>query len=501
MSKRIILVLSGVFLFLGCNIAFANVSINEIMYAPTNGGAYEWIEVFNSGNTSLDLNDYRFFNNKDDSSPLRLQKGSGVLAGGEYAIITTISNFDSFSGTVFSSSQFSLPDDSVKYNTYKAISDVNKQIIDSVTYDTSLGGSKESGNSLSKINNLWTSGVATPGVKNISSSNNSNNVDNNVAATSNDNNIQNVTETKVKTKIAEVPKIKTEIKAKGYAFVGIPLEFDVNTTGYSGESLFQGKYFWNFGDGDSKEIKASNTNKFTHTFFYEGEYAVAVEYFTNYYSIVPDAVDKIIIKVVSPDIFISRIGDEKDFFIEITNNTVYDADLSLWALVDNGKSFIFPKNTILKSKNKIILSPKITNFSILDKDILKLVNSQRETIFDYGASVVITPIEVLDEDIIKTKAPISKPIYNTIQSGLDDTLNTDNNTSLLEDILKTKIPVNNLEAGAIKSDVPVKDNFKYWLFGLFALLGVSASGTYYIRNNNRMSKPAVEGNDFEILDE
>ena len=503
MSKKIILFFVGAFLFLWCDIAFASVSINEIMYAPTNGGAYEWIEVFNSGSTSVDLNDWRFFNNKDDSSPLRLQKGSGILGSGEYAIITNTSNADSFSGNVFSSSQFSLPDDSVKYNTYKAISDSNKQIIDSVTYDTSLGGSKESGYSLSKISNSWTSGIATPLVKNISfSTNNSNNInDNTVVATTNDN-TQNTTEIKTKTKIVEIPKIKTEIKSNVYAFVGIPLEFDVNTTGYTGESLFQGKYFWNFGDGDSKEIKASNINKFTHTFFYEGEYSVSLEYYMNYYSTTPDAIDKIIIKVVPPNLLISRVGDEKDFFVEISNDTNYDSNLSNWALLGNGKSFIFPQNTILQSKKKIILSPKITNFSILDKDVLKLVNSQMETIFSYSSSPDVLPVETLDKNIIKTKAPISKPIYGAPQDDLINIdLNTNNNINSLENILETKVPFDNGVAGAIKSDIPVKDNFKYGIFSLFAFLCISTSLAYFIRTRNRGFASKKIGDDFEILDE
>ena len=503
MSKKIILFFVGAFLFFESNIVFANVSINEIMYAPVNGGAYEWIEVFNSGSISFDLNDWRFFNNKDDSSPLRLQKGSGILGSGEYAIITNTSNVDSFSGIVFSSSQFSLPDDSVKYNTYKAISDSNKQIIDSVTYDTSLGGSKESGYSLSKISNSWKAALPTPGAKNISSSpNNSNNInDNTLVATINDN-VQNITEIKTKTKIVEIPKIKTEIKSNVYAFVGIPLEFDVNTTGYSGESLFQGKYFWNFGDGDSKEIKASNINKFTHTFFYEGEYTVSVEYFTNYYSTTPDAVDKMIIKVIPANILISKIGDEKDFFVEISNDTNYDSNLSNWALLGNEKSFIFPKNTILKSKNKIILSPKITGFSILDKDVLKLVNSQMETIFSYSSSPNILPVEILDKNIIKTKAPITKPIYSVPQDNLINMdLNTNNNINSLENILEMKVPFDNGVAGAIKSDIPVKDNFKYGIFGLFAFLGISTSLAYFIRTHNRGFVSKKIGDDFEILDE
>jgi len=79
---------------------------------------------------------------------------------------------------------------------------------------------------------------------------------------------------------------------------------------------------------------------------------VSVEYFTNYYSTTPDAVDKMIIKVIPANILISKIGDEKDFFVEISNDTNYDSNLSNWALLGNEKSFIFPKNTILKSKAK-----------------------------------------------------------------------------------------------------------------------------------------------------
>src|SRR5665811_555888 len=114
MSRRIILFLLSI-LVLFPNTTFAGVVINEIMYAPESGGS-EWIEIFNSGNNSVDLSDWRFFNNQDTSAPLRLQKGSAILPASGYAIITTTSDWSFFSGTVFSSSNFSLPNDSSKYN-------------------------------------------------------------------------------------------------------------------------------------------------------------------------------------------------------------------------------------------------------------------------------------------------------------------------------------------------------------------------------------------------
>ncbi|MFA5936276.1 MAG: lamin tail domain-containing protein [Candidatus Paceibacterota bacterium] len=481
--KKIILCLAIFFLLFEFKLAYAEVVINEIMYAPASGGS-EWIEIFNSGNDSVDLSDWRFFNNKDDSAPLRLQKGPIILASGEYAIITTVANLDSFSGTVFSSSQFSLPDDSSKYNTYKAISDSKKLIVNSITYDTSLGGNKESGNSLQLINGSWKASLPTPGKENSTIAQDSSSDSNIETASSSTQN------TDTKAKIAEVAKIKTKITAKTFAFAGVPIEFKANTTGYNNEQLSYGQYFWNFGDGDSKETKARDVTKFAHTFFYEGEYIVSLEYFQNYYSNNPDAVDEIIIKVVKADVSISNVGDEKDFFVEISNNTNYDADLSKWILSSNTKSFILPKNTIIQPKKKIILSPKITGFTILDKDSLKLSNSQWETVFDYAS--FLNPIKILTKNSVPPKVSLKTEInsLNTIPENVENS--------------EVEMPVENLGATAIKSlvdNTDSKDNFNYGILGLFVFLAVSSGAVYYIRTSNRKVMIEGAGNDFEILDE
>ncbi len=476
MSKKTILILLGFIFLFSFRLARAEVIINEIMYAPINGEA-EWIEIFNSGNNSVDLTDWRFFNNADDSAPLRLQKGSALLSGGSYAIITSTADWNSFSGTVFSSSQFSLPNDSSKYNTYKAISDSDKKIINSVTY-TTLADASGTGNSLQFFNNLWQAASPTPGAPNYISAGStaeSNNSSVSYGLPANSFSAQDTVDTK--TKAIEIPQIKTKIIAPTLAFVGMPVLFNASATGYSGESLFSGKYFWNFGDGDSKEIKLTDATKFTHTFFYEGEYAVSLEYYQNYYSENPNASDKITIKIVPADISISRVGDEKDFFVEISNNTNYDADLSKWVLSSAERSFTLPKNTILKSKSKMMVSSKITNFSILDKDTLKLINPQGETIFDYAA--------------------LQKPIKTLTNSSASAKISTakDNSNATAE------IPVDNLLAQIPPNNTATKDNFKYGILGLVAFLGISTSATYFIRSRKRKITSQTAGNDFEIIDE
>lgn len=487
MSKKIILILLVfLFSFSFYHFVYAGVIINEVMYnlESTDMGR-EWVEVYNNSNSSVDLSSYKFFES-DTNHELTIFQGDANIGVNGYAVIVSDPikfkiDWPSFSGIIFDSS-FSLN------NTGEAIAikDGDLNIIDQYTYNSASGGAGD-GNSLQLINGLWQATLPTPGKENKTV--------NLPSPPSNDSNNSTQTIIESKPKITEISQIKTNITAKTIAFVGIPLSFSANTTGYSNEPLFYGKYFWNFGDGDSKETKANDKTNFTHTFFYEGEYTVALEYFQNYYSQNSTVSDKMIIKVVPADILISKVGDEKDFFIEITNNTSYNADLSKWTLLSKEKSFTLPRNTILQPKKKIILSPKITGFSILDKNTLRLVNLQWETIFDYASSIkpVTKPIKTFIKKSILPK--VSTTQFKTKNLSED---NTNINTNI-----NTKIPINNLTAQAINSGLPIADNpySKYGVLGFIVLLIVSASGAYFIRGYNRKVVSKIDGSDFEIIDE
>lgn len=146
-------------------------------------------------------------------------------------------------------------------------------------------------------------------------------------------------------------KIKTEVSVRTVAYVGIPLAFQGKAMQGS-QQLYNGRYFWNFGDGEFREAKVINTDTFTHTYFYPGDYAVLFEYYPNIFAEVPEASQKINIKVITPTVSISRVGDGLDFFTELSNNTNYDVDISNWLLLSNARSFIIPKNTILSAGKK-----------------------------------------------------------------------------------------------------------------------------------------------------
>jgi len=281
--------------------------------------------------------------------------------------------------------------------------------------------------------------------------------------------------TEVKTKIVEIPKIKTKIISKNLAFVNLPIELQANNTGYSGETLYYGKNFWNFGDGDSKE-QINKFDRFTHTYFYPGEYSVSLEYYGNQYSEIPDATNKLIIDVVPLDVSISRVGDDKDFFIEISNGSDYEVDISKWILSSSSRTFILPKNTTMSAKGAITLSPKITGFNIGDESSLKLLTGTGSLIYEYKSISNIVP--EIKNNISRTEKTNFVP-----QKILNKTEND------------PTITANNLEAEASTS----REGNSYWFFIGFAILLVASSGAVYFIRHKKVA--SIPGDDFQILDE
>ena len=174
---------------------------------------------------------------------------------------------------------------------------------------------------------------------------------------------------------------------------------------------------------------------------------------------------------------ISKVGDEKDFYVELSNDTDYDIDISKWILSANNKFFTIPKNTVISSKKSIIISGKITGFTVTDEANLKLTMPTGEIVFDYGNSLVSS-----------TKIAVNNSQKVSTENYLDP------NKVIVS---KNEIPTKGIEANSLLSQES-KQNYLFYII-LFFLLGVSGFGVYFIRRKKNVSKP--NENDFEILDE
>jgi hypothetical protein len=401
---------------------------------------------------------------------------------------TFLAEHTSFSGLVYDTGITSLNNSGATLK----ILDQNGNVVDSVTYTSSQGGAGD-GNSLQKISNAWVSGAPTPGTANQSTDSGNNNSNSeatgaliNNSSTSSTSSSSNKSSTP-KSKVSEDPKITTNIIMKDVAFVGAPIVLQATSFGYSKEQLHFGKYFWNFGDGDSKEILANNTDKVTHTYFYPGDYTVSLEYYANPYSDIRDAIDTLVVKVVPEDLVISKVGDEKDFFVEVSNNMNNEADISGWVLSSSSHSFVFPRNTVLGSKKKMILSPKITHLAFVDKDTLRLLTKEGDLVFDYnGALNANTPILLVNK-----KEKVSTSMVSTKEGNIDYL-----KINPIDEPFKKNLEANTIDSNLskYKPDLSSPSPVPVFIFLLF--LGGGATSIYFIRKKKTQT---MSGEDFEIL--
>ena len=498
-----------------CVFADGGIIINEIMY-DSDGSDIDWVEVYNSGTTDVDLTTLKLLiSNSTSNHGINNSSGSSVLHPGDYGVIVASADISAFNtkwstvGNIFTAS-FSLPNDTA---TVQINAGDKTQPISSVTYASTQGASGD-GNSLQLLDGSWVVATPTPGAENEASvqappppSGGSGLVadtDTSSESDANTNSTSAPSATSTKAAAIQAPLLKTKIVAKTVAFTGVPISFQASTTGNDLSRTMYEKYFWNFGDGDSKEEALDNAQKFTHTYFYPGQYNVSLEYFQYTYEDTPDAIDKITIQVVPANFTISSVGDEKDFFVEISNNSGFEADLSGWMLEGNNKTFFFPQNTIISVNQKIIISPKVSGFSIADKNNLKLANPEGDIIFDYGASLLSA--------VAAISAPV-QPAKISVQTSVITASNTVTTATVAKAKIKAptvatsiKIPAKNniippvaLSAALIES-APVNSNKSSAFLGLSALVVGSSSAVYFMRRK-KIPVPVEKSDGFEILDE
>ncbi|MDQ3244726.1 MAG: lamin tail domain-containing protein [bacterium] len=484
------------FLFIVLNLSYFHIAngailLNEIMYDldGTDTGR-EWIEIFNNGSDSIDLSTYKFFE-ANTNHGLSISQGDKNIGAGGYAVIVSDKNkfkidWPFYTGAIFDST-FSLSND----GEILAIKDADLNIVDQYTYVSTLGATGD-GKSLQKINNSWSSATPTPGMMNTSGSITKNPIPNeNIPTTEN---TSTTSSSSAGTgSIYKLKKIESKIIKPNLVFVSLPTNFSATTTGEHNEPLYYGKYFWNFGDGSSMETDLWNLGKISHTYHYPGEYMVSLEYYGNIYSSIPTSVDKAMINVVSISIIISAVGNEQDFFVEIFNNFDYDMDVSNWYLSSLPKTFVFPKNTVIPSKKKIMFSPKVTGFVFADLPNLKLINSVGQLVFDFNYNKII-PIPIPIPDPIVSKRITSASVANTTNSVVDN-----NNKEYISFPIRNDLQAEDLQANVLAASneniTKTEDKNYYLIFGFVMLLLVGAVGVYLIRKRKIDYK---DGDEYEI---
>jgi len=477
MHKKIVLCFVIGFFFLNFSFAHAGIFINEVAWMGTTEGANcEWLELHNTGSMSVDLTDWVLYEQGGDVKIIDLSKN--IVANG-YLLVERvtptcpdpISGINDISGSFSGSGLINFPS-----GEYLVLKDKDHNTVQSLDFSGGWpAGDNNTKETMQWNGSSWITATPTPGRANENTNTPPpDNVDTNT--NNNENNSGSSSGSAPVPVVIKNPTMKAKIITSTMAFAGQPFKVDADIFGFYNEKIVLGKLYWNFGDGSSFE-QINNFEEFYHTYFYPGEYAVSLEYYLRTDSQIPEITNKMIIKVLSTTVTISKVGDAQDFFIELTNNANSDIDVSNWFINANGKVFILPRNSTIMSKKSMTISSRITGFNIGDKYDLKLLSSTGELVFNYNAPSART---------VATKTVSTTPISVKNEASL----NPNNQLSTLE-----------LSANVLESDSSDKsDSNNSYLFslGLFALLSVSGGAVYFIRRTKTISNP---GDDFDILDE
>lgn len=375
--------------------ASAQVVFTEIMYSPDGAdGGREWIEVKNTGGSVVDLGGWKLFENETNHYIRVIEEGENTtIPAGGFAVIADnpasfLADWPSFFGLLLDSA-FSLGN----MGETLILRDSELADKDTVAYDTAWGADGD-GKSLQLVGGEWVAAMPTPGEENES-----------LAPPEPSPVVNNQSPPSVGAYIPApvTPLFTARISEKErFAIVGAPAKFKGETVGTTEGLSGKTRFVWNFGDGGTAEGESV-----LHIYRYPGEYIVILNAVSGTHS--PE--DRATIKVIPSELSISNIGPTDDFFIELSNNSAYELNLSGWLLKSGARYFVIPENSFILPKKKIIFPQETTNLFYSAGNTVGLLypNGLTAAVFSFSAppepppaSAVLKPAAVRAPAAVKT---------------------------------------------------------------------------------------------------
>ncbi len=382
---------------------------NELMYDPDGGDTdHEWIELLNETNSTVDLTGWKFFE-ANVNHGLSAYQGSLTIPIGGYAIIAAdpqvfLQDNPTYQGSIIKSS-FSLSNS----GEYLAMKNSSGAIQDSLTYIPSLGG-QDDGTTLSFLGGAWIRGEKSPGEANsasnaplTSSSGSSNKSTSSSNSPSNSNN-------EIATLPAAVNITSSDLMVhtvnEKVVLAGADAEFSARAS-IAGKKIAEDSMFvWSFGDGGTKIGRSVG-----YHYQYPGMYLATVEVSADG----AVATSKIRVKVIDPEITISNVnGEIGKNYIEISNSSAYEVDISNWKIALNRVQYQIPKNTFIMGKQKVRFAGNALGFgstTINQDTLIQLLYPNYTEMMRYTASTTINQTK----DKVKNEPSFNTQLQNTFQ--------------------------------------------------------------------------------------
>ena len=443
--------------------ASAQISITEIMYDLEGGDSgREWIEIYNSSSNSINLSDWKFFENDTNHGLTEVQGGS-MFSSGSYAVIadnatTFKSDWGSYSGLLFDSS-FSLS------NTGELLSIRNAEgvDVDSVTYNSDWGAAGD-GNSLNANGSSWSPATPTPGGGSSSVVLESEVGDDSEQSTTQS--TSNSSGSSSNSDGTSSQRFLTNLDAGSdrVMFVGAGEYFEAEAHDQFNGTLAAITYQWNFGNG-----KVAEGKRMFHQYDYPGTYVVTV---TARAARDRQATDRFTVEVKPLELVISSVTPQ---YIAVENKTNRDIDLSMWALRSGPERFDFPEGTVILAGSTLTFPNAVTGLHTTKRDVALHYPSKATAHHISWNTPTYAPAQSI--------AAIA-PVVSTEEPELQ--------------IPEEQVVLAASPALAAESLERVGGNLYVWLLALLALLSLSVVCLLFIRNR---FEPATEADSYTIIDE
>lgn len=432
------------------------------MYAPEEGVAHEWFEIFNNGENDIDITEWRFNDGSNhifEKPPKNGGQGSLVISSGAYAIVAKeadafLSAHQGFNGTVIDGS-FSLTDTG---DTLTLI-DESGVIIDSVSYSDNAGA-KKNGLSFQLIDGVWSSAAPTPGEGTLNTSEEDS--DDNAVITGDDSGITSGTANSFPVE----PQIFSFAGDDRTVTVGADTEFKGRAVGLEGKPLTGARFVWSFGDGGRKEGQSV-----LYHYRYPGTYTVALEVSSGEYT----AIDRVTVAAREADIAITEATSE---VITLANYGDYELNLSWWILESGTAAFMLPEHTLILSEHEIQLPGTITGLRPAQKEdlVLKYPNGIPVLLLQSSEpqfeNKPISNIPSSQRSIVGMSVPIVSP--DSLENISNENTDSFKGTQQIGAVL-----------ASVERNEERNSGMVLWIFALAGMIVLGSAGALFLRYQSR----------------
>ena len=374
----------------------ADFAISEIMYdlkgTDTNR---EWIEIQNVSNYTINVNGFHISDSGGDHSLKLIEGSEEIPAGAVFVIVkdkTAFKNdFPQMSGTLFDST-FDLGNTTADTIILKS---KNKEILDSIKYDTKLGASG-SGKSLQNVGGIWKANIPSPGIANGAVNNIGASSSGTGSGSGTGNTSTTVSSPVITSSGAGVPVYDprkknfepfyrittpaTDTVSLGQTYT-LPLKIFLQSPESEMEKK-SGKVYVNFGDGN--EVESDLKNPITHTYTGAGMYQINITYYSSNLVKVPDSEKAYTVRVLDTA---SLLVEEKNGFMIFRNQTKDDIDIggmSIFKSSEKDKKLIVTianKTRVIANQSLSLDMRKALNGNALDLSATLFILKNKEQVF------------------------------------------------------------------------------------------------------------------------